>query len=69
MPKSSGKSADPLERWRHFEAQYAESVARYLGGGDSPELDKDVLVTLIGLRTKADRWMERYYKACREAQD
>jgi hypothetical protein len=58
-----GKDDDPLERWRHFEARYADRVAPLLDDGRSPQLDKDGMVELASLRAKADRWRDRYFKA------
>jgi hypothetical protein len=54
---------DPLERWRHFEAKYADRVAPYLADGGSERVDKDEMIELASLRAKADRWRDRYFKA------
>ncbi len=61
VPKS--KDSDPLERWRHFEARYAERLAPVMGGDEVPILDKDEMVELASLRAKADRWRDRFFKA------
>lgn len=60
VPKS--KDGDPLERWRHFEARYAEVVAPYLTGDVVTHVGKDVMVELASLRAKADRWRDRFFK-------
>ena len=57
------KDADPLERWRHFEAKYAEQVAPLLREPDEPAWDRDQMIELASLRAKADRWRDRYFKA------
>lgn len=62
VPKS-GKDADPLERWRHFEARYAERVAPFVAGDGVPQVDKDAMVELASLRAKADRWRDRFFKS------
>ena len=59
---------DPLERWRHHEAEYRVTAAPFLdgdaaGGGDAPVLDKATLLELVRLRDKADRWREKYFAA------
>lgn len=61
------KDADPLERWRHFEARYADRVAVFLDEGQAPEPEKDDMVDLASLRAKADRWRDRYFKARHDA--
>lgn len=61
VPKS--KDSDPLERWRHFEAKYAERLAPVMDGDEVPILDKDEMVELASLRAKADRWRDRFFKA------
>ena len=58
----SGKESDPLERWRHFEARYAELVAPLMAGDGVPHVDKDQMVELASLRAKADRWRDRFFK-------
>ena len=58
----SGKDADPLERWRHFEARYAELVAPFMAGDGVPHVEKDEMVELASLRAKADRWRDRFFK-------
>ena len=65
MPKGESKQ-EPLERWRHFEERYAERVAPFLGESDASALDKDAIVDLVGLRAKADRWRDRYFKSVYE---
>jgi hypothetical protein len=60
VPKS--KDADPLERWRHFEARYAEVVAPLLADDTVDSVAKDLMVELASLRAKADRWRDRYFK-------
>ena len=60
MAKDSDK--DPLARWRHAEAEYAEAAAAFLGKGDAPHLKKSVLIELVSLRSRADKWRERYFK-------
>ena len=55
---------DPLERWRHHEAEYQEAVARYLDpSSEAPSLDKPTLLDLVQIRDKADRWREKYFRA------
>lgn len=58
-----GKDGDPLERWRHFEARYAELVAPFLTDDGPVTVDKDQMVELASLRAKADRWRDRFFKA------
>lgn len=57
------KDSDPLERWRHFEAKYAEQVAPLLGDTKDPSWDREQMIELASLRAKADRWRDRYFKA------
>lgn len=61
MAKS--KDTDPLERWRHFEAKYAESVEPLLRDSKDPSWDRDQMIEMASLRAKADRWRDRYFKA------
>lgn len=61
VPKS--KDSDPLERWRHFEAKYAEQVAPLLAEDKDLSWDRDQMIELASLRAKADRWRDRYFKA------
>ena len=67
VPKS--KDSDPLERWRHFEARYAERVAPLMGDDCFPALDKDEMVELASLLAKADRWRDRFFKALEGVHD
>ncbi len=67
MAKS--KDADPLERWRHFESQYAERIAPLLGTDEVPVLGKDEMIELASLRAKADRWRDRFFKAMEGVRD
>ncbi len=67
MPKT--KDADPLERWRHFEARYAEQIAGVLGAEGVPVLAKDDMIELASLRAKADRWRDRFFKALEGVRD
>lgn len=57
------KDADPLERWRHFEAKYAQQVRPLLDSDAAPDWDRDGMIELASLRAKADRWRDRYFKA------
>lgn len=59
---AKGRDADPLERWRHFEARYAEVAAPLLGDGGVSHVGKDLMVELASLRAKADRWRDRFFK-------
>jgi len=59
---------DPLERWRHHEAEYRAAAGpfldgEYADGDDAPVLDKATLLELVRLRDKADRWREKYFAA------
>jgi hypothetical protein len=57
---------DPLDRWRHHEAEYRAVAAPFLDvadAGDAPMLDKTTLLELVRLRDKADRWREKYFAA------
>lgn len=63
------KDADPLERWRHFEAKYAERMTPLMAGDDVPSLDKDEMIELASLRAKADRWRDRFFKALEGVSD
>lgn len=67
VPKT--KDSDPLERWRHFEAQYAERLVPLLEGAEVPYMDKDEMVELASLRAKADRWRDRFFKALEGVSD
>lgn len=67
MAKS--KDADPLERWRHFEARYAERISEVLEGDGVPSMDKDEMIELASLRAKADRWRDRFFKALEGVRD
>ena len=62
VPSVAKDDADPLERWRHFEQRYAESVAIFLREGAPPPVAKDEMIELASLRSKADRWRDRYFK-------
>ena len=63
------KDADPLERWRHFEVQYADLVAPLLDSDGVPALGKDEMIELASLRAKADRWRDRFFKAMEGVRD
>jgi hypothetical protein len=63
------KDADPLERWRHFERRYSETVAPFLDGDGVPVVGKDAMVELAELRAKADRWRDRFFKAIEGVRD
>lgn len=67
MPKS--KDADPLERWRHFEAKYSERLTPLMDGDAVPSLDKEEMIELASLRAKADRWRDRFFKALEGVND
>jgi hypothetical protein len=67
VPKA--KDSDPLERWRHFEAKYAERLVPLLEGAEVPYMDKDEMVELASLRAKADRWRDRFFKALEGVSD
>ena len=67
VPKA--KDSDPLERWRHFEAQYAECLVPLMVPGEVPTLTKDEMVELASLRAKADRWRDRFFKALEGVSD
>ena len=59
MPKAE---PDPLTRWRDAEAAYAQALSPFLS--EAPEqLSKKVLVEMVELRGKADRWREKYFRA------
>lgn len=62
MPKGE-PTPDPLERWRHFESRYAAQVQPFLVEADASALDKESIVDLVGIRAKADRWRDRYFKS------
>jgi len=54
---------DPLTRWRDAEAAYAEALKAYLVDGDEPAaLSKKVLLEMVDMRGKADRWREKYFR-------
>ena len=52
---------DPLGRWRRAETDYAAAITGFMQG-DSDHLSKDGLIALIDLRSKADKWREKYFK-------
>lgn len=58
MPKSE---PDPLMRWRDAEAAYAKALAPFMKDGHEP-LTKKLLVEMVELRGKADRWRDRYFR-------
>jgi len=66
---AKSKDADPLERWRHFEAEYADLVAPLLDTDGVPSLGKDEMIELASLRAKADRWRDRFFKAMEGVRD
>ncbi len=66
---AKSKDADPLERWRHFESKYAERITSVLTSDEDPAMDKDEMIELASLRAKADRWRDRFFKACEGVSD
>jgi len=62
-----GTEQDPFERWRHFEARYADAVGPFLRDDSASALSKEDLVELVALREKADRWRDRFFKQSNRA--
>ena len=60
VAKEQDKGA--LDKWRKAEAAYADAVAGYMKG-EAPVLGKAELVEMTRLRSKADRWRERFFKS------
>ena len=57
--------SDALRKWIDAEAAYAAVLTPFTSlEGEIPVLRKKELFEMVELRGKADRWREKYFRAC-----